>query len=154
MGSSSSRPPFLQAQMAERRWARVGAISRGSQDRVPEAKRPRKDRPLPPTNPVRRPWKRWLAVGTAVVALAFLGHAGMAWWNRPSEADLRAGENLFVHEWTPGDPLSAGGDGLGPVFNAKSCVECHFQGGRGGGGSFAGDDDGRAGDEQGEQGEG
>ncbi|MDC6679389.1 hypothetical protein OEZ78_28405, partial [Leclercia adecarboxylata] len=29
----------------------------------------------------------------------------------------------------------AQGDGLGPVFNAKSCVACHFQGGVGGGGA-------------------
>ena len=28
----------------------------------------------------------------------------------------------------------AGGDGLGPVFNERSCVACHFQGGVGGGG--------------------
>ena len=26
------------------------------------------------------------------------------------------------------------GDGLGPVFNARSCTACHFQGGVGGGG--------------------
>src|SRR3990172_8817640 len=44
------------------------------------------------------------------------------------------GKDLFVHEWTPGDKLSPAGDGLGPVFNAKSCVECHNQGGAGGGG--------------------
>ena len=43
------------------------------------------------------------------------------------------GQALFEHEWTPNDPL-AEGDGLGPVFNAKSCVACHFQGGIGGGG--------------------
>ena len=30
-------------------------------------------------------------------------------------------------EWTPGDPWTSG-DGLGPVFNATSCVECHNQG--------------------------
>ena len=40
---------------------------------------------------------------------------------------------LFEHEWTPQDPL-AGGDGLGPVFNAKSCAACHFLGGLGGAG--------------------
>lgn len=45
-----------------------------------------------------------------------------------------AGKELFEHEWTPGDPLAAGGDGLGPVFNARSCVECHRQGGIGGSG--------------------
>jgi CxxC motif-containing protein (DUF1111 family) len=42
---------------------------------------------------------------------------------------------LFSHEWTENDPLSGGGDGVGPVFNAKSCVACHFQGGTGGGGT-------------------
>jgi len=41
--------------------------------------------------------------------------------------------DLFVREWRPRDPL-AHGDGLGPVFNARSCVACHFQGGVGGGG--------------------
>jgi CxxC motif-containing protein (DUF1111 family) len=45
-----------------------------------------------------------------------------------------AGRDLFVHEWTPNDSLAGGGDGLGPVFNAKSCSQCHKQGGLGGGG--------------------
>jgi CxxC motif-containing protein (DUF1111 family) len=44
-----------------------------------------------------------------------------------------AGLALFRHEWQPHDS-KAHGDGLGPVFNARSCVECHFQGGVGGGG--------------------
>jgi CxxC motif-containing protein (DUF1111 family) len=46
---------------------------------------------------------------------------------------VAAGRELFNHEWTPKDPLT-GGDGLGPVFNANSCVDCHSQGGPGGGG--------------------
>ena len=50
----------------------------------------------------------------------------------PEELRL-AGLQLFQHEWEPGDP-QARGDGLGPVFNAKSCAACHFQGGIGGGG--------------------
>jgi CxxC motif-containing protein (DUF1111 family) len=45
----------------------------------------------------------------------------------------RLGRELFVHHWTERDPLT-GGDGLGPVYNASSCVECHNQGGVGGGG--------------------
>jgi CxxC motif-containing protein (DUF1111 family) len=45
----------------------------------------------------------------------------------------QAGLKLFEHHWTPSDPL-AQGDGLGPVFNERSCVACHFQGGVGGGG--------------------
>lgn len=46
----------------------------------------------------------------------------------------QTGKELFLHEWTPGDPLASSGDGLGPVFNARSCVECHKQGGTGGSG--------------------
>lgn len=46
---------------------------------------------------------------------------------------IAQGQKLFAHEWSTGDAL-AGGDGLGPVFNAKSCATCHFQGGIGGAG--------------------
>jgi CxxC motif-containing protein (DUF1111 family) len=44
------------------------------------------------------------------------------------------GRELFEHEWAPGDPLASCGDGLGPVFNATSCVACHNQAGPGGAG--------------------
>ena len=47
-----------------------------------------------------------------------------------------AGRDLFEHRWTVNDPL-ASGDGIGPVFNARSCLECHSQGGGGGGGPVA-----------------
>ncbi|HZW33866.1 MAG TPA: di-heme oxidoredictase family protein [Isosphaeraceae bacterium] len=62
--------------------------------------------------------------------------AGSFW--RPGPQAVRAesarlGRVLFTHRWTHNDPL-AQGDGLGPVFNASSCVECHSQGGPGGGG--------------------
>jgi CxxC motif-containing protein (DUF1111 family) len=50
--------------------------------------------------------------------------------------DIRAGGVLFSHEWKPNDPLCAGGDGLGPVYNATSCVACHRQGGLGGSGGL------------------
>ena len=46
---------------------------------------------------------------------------------------VAAGRKLFIHEWKPGDPL-AKGDGLGPVYNARSCLECHNLGGPGGAG--------------------
>jgi CxxC motif-containing protein (DUF1111 family) len=57
-----------------------------------------------------------------------------AWEEAHSPEMVQAGRELFHHEWTPGDPLSPNGDGLGPVFNATSCVACHNQGGSGGGG--------------------
>jgi CxxC motif-containing protein (DUF1111 family) len=77
------------------------------------------------------------------MAMFGLGTFGVLWVLTPGVPLLRAprasaearaaGLELFEHEWLPHDP-SARGDGLGPVFNAQSCVECHFQGGAGGGG--------------------
>jgi mono/diheme cytochrome c family protein len=57
----------------------------------------------------------------------------------PQSVDLAAaakGRELFEHAWTAGDPRASNGDGLGPVFNANSCVACHRQGGAGGSGSL------------------
>jgi len=66
---------------------------------------------------------------------------GLRIWSWPAvqetkldPVDVAAGKELFTHVWTVNDPL-AGGDGVGPVFNAASCVACHFQGGLGGAGS-------------------
>ena len=50
-----------------------------------------------------------------------------------SSETSRLGRELFTHRFTEHDPLT-GGDGLGPVYNASSCVECHNQAGVGGGG--------------------
>jgi hypothetical protein len=79
-------------------------------------------------------------VGAGIFSVALVGvlwmfSPGMPVLRGPTApAELRqAGLQLFQHEWEPGDP-QAGGDGLGPVFNAKSCAACHFQGGIGGGG--------------------
>lgn len=58
-------------------------------------------------------------------------------WSRPPVVDTasaQAGETLFMHDWKVRDSLSPSGDGLGPVFNASSCVACHNQSGIGGGG--------------------
>jgi CxxC motif-containing protein (DUF1111 family) len=75
--------------------------------------------------------------------LSVLLGAWVAWSQTPGIPVLRApgasaaikeaGLTLFEHDWKPGDSL-AGGDGLGPVFNERSCVACHFQGGVGGAG--------------------
>src|SRR4051794_29769496 len=44
------------------------------------------------------------------------------------------GRELFERTWQPDDRRTPGGDGLGPVFNDRSCVACHGLGGAGGGG--------------------
>ncbi|MDM4018519.1 di-heme oxidoredictase family protein [Roseiconus lacunae] len=49
------------------------------------------------------------------------------------QANIVQGKRLFEHQWTSGNPR-LGSDGLGPLFNASSCVGCHHQGGAGGGG--------------------
>jgi len=55
-----------------------------------------------------------------------------------SEKDPLAGTfgyDLFHREWSRDDPISPeSGNGLGPLFNAKSCIACHNQGGSGGAG--------------------
>jgi CxxC motif-containing protein (DUF1111 family) len=78
------------------------------------------------------------------IGLALAVSLGATWFVLPGLPVLRApsaraeerseGRELFVHEWQPRDPL-AHGDGLGPVFNGRSCGACHFQGGVGGAGS-------------------
>src|SRR5438128_2237983 len=85
------------------------------------------------------------------VGLSALAAAGLTWsliaapssGGEPRVAAKKAkselhphsvGEELFVRQWKVNDPRGRGGDGLGPVFNERSCVACHGQGGPGGGG--------------------
>lgn len=86
-----------------------------------------------------RNWRSWSFKqwSMLIVTGALIGYGSthlLQAWNTPSEEVLLTGQQLFVHEWHPQDSLAAGGDGLGPVFNAKSCVACHFQGAVGGSG--------------------
>ncbi|MDR3634769.1 MAG: sigma-70 family RNA polymerase sigma factor [Isosphaeraceae bacterium] len=53
---------------------------------------------------------------------------------RAVPAEQARGEMLFAKEWVPNDPVSRGGDGLGPVYNETSCVACHGLGAPGGAG--------------------
>jgi CxxC motif-containing protein (DUF1111 family) len=74
----------------------------------------------------------------ALLILAPVGLRVLTWQRPPehgeSAADVQAGKELFTRTWAVKDPLCRGGDGLGPVYNATSCVACHKQGGLGGGG--------------------
>src|SRR5437879_2840381 len=89
----------------------------------------------------QRGWSMKLCCPAWCAAALVLVFGPVAWrvatWERqqPLSVDqdmARAGEVLFKHEWQPNDPLCPSGDGLGPVFNAKSCVACHNPGGAGG----------------------
>ena len=75
----------------------------------------------------------------AAVALAPVGWRMLTWQRfKPANVEpamASAGSELFHHVWKAGDSLTPDGDGLGPVFNERSCVACHNQGGSGGGGT-------------------
>jgi CxxC motif-containing protein (DUF1111 family) len=76
----------------------------------------------------------------AILFLTPMGIRVLTWpahrQHAPEPTMVQAGQMLFNHVWVPNDPLCAGGDGLGPVFNANSCVACHHQGGVGGSGGL------------------
>lgn len=85
--------------------------------------------------------QRRLVVYATVAVLAVGGYwtffsdgLPIFWGPTARAAEVEQGRDLFEHQWTANDPL-AQGDGLGPVFNARSCAACHFQGGVGGGGA-------------------
>src|SRR5262245_29699607 len=80
----------------------------------------------------------WRNAALAALVLAAVGGGARAYVAARLDVTVttemrQAGRELFVRQWTPHDP-QAKGDGLGPVFNANSCLACHFQGGVGGGG--------------------
>ncbi len=52
----------------------------------------------------------------------------------PPLAQTERGREMFVRRWKAGDSHTPKGDGLGPMFNAQSCADCHSLGGLGGGG--------------------
>ncbi len=83
-------------------------------------------------------WGWYLLIG--IVLLAPAGVRMLSWSKFHRQAldpqTVQAGQTLFSHEWKANDPLASGGDGLGPVFNADSCVACHNQGGVGGAGDL------------------
>jgi CxxC motif-containing protein (DUF1111 family) len=45
--------------------------------------------------------------------------------------DVRLGEAVFGKLWASAPASTKSSDGLGPLFNARSCQSCHFGGGRG-----------------------
>ena len=83
------------------------------------------------------PQSRRSRIGWAAAASIGVGFCvGMMRRGEATPAMIAQGRELFMHEWSVDDPLAAG-DGLGPVFNERSCVACHFQGGVGGSGPRA-----------------
>lgn len=83
---------------------------------------------------MRRPSRRVVCVGSLCVASALMALLISARAAICDEAQVARGRELFARVWQPQRPDAEHGDGLGPLFNARSCAECHKQGGPGGGG--------------------
>jgi CxxC motif-containing protein (DUF1111 family) len=47
------------------------------------------------------------------------------------ELDFKIGKRLFRRSWVSAPSSTGGADGLGPLFNARSCERCHSRDGRG-----------------------
>ena len=75
--------------------------------------------------------RTWRSCGLLAGLLAAGGIESRAAGPNPVVAQ---GKELFLREWRPNDGRAHGGDGLGPVYNERSCVACHKQGGVGGSG--------------------
>lgn len=87
---------------------------------------------------------RSMAVATSLASVWSLASVDLTFADKKASHERSAeeleaakeidGRELFERQWKPGDERSHGGDGLGPMFNEKSCVACHKDGGVGGGG--------------------
>ena len=47
------------------------------------------------------------------------------------ELDFKVGDGIFKRTWVSAPSSTTSGDGLGPLFNSRSCQSCHLKDGRG-----------------------
>jgi CxxC motif-containing protein (DUF1111 family) len=47
------------------------------------------------------------------------------------QLDFKVGDGIFRKLWMPAPSSTASSDGLGPLYNARSCQSCHIRDGRG-----------------------
>ena len=74
-----------------------------------------------------------LSGGATTVVNATASAFGQPARNLPLEqrTDFFVGNAFFNRDWVTAPSSTEGSDGLGPVFNARSCSSCHFRDGRG-----------------------
>jgi CxxC motif-containing protein (DUF1111 family) len=74
-----------------------------------------------------------LSGGAATVFDATINAFGQPARNLPLDERTRffVGNALFNRNWVTAPSSTEGSDGLGPLFNARSCSSCHFRDGRG-----------------------
>src|SRR6476620_1070109 len=84
---------------------------------------------------------RWRRVRVAIAQLLctasiIAGAPALLRADSTAASTIEDGRALFVRQWTEYDEQTPNGDGLGPMFNARSCADCHHQGGVGGSGKL------------------
>ena len=79
---------------------------------------------------------RTMAIGFGVFVVGSWCPPVWAGAKPDAEELVIVGEEIFQRRWVANDPRSRTGDGLGPVYNAASCLACHNQKGPGGGGGM------------------
>lgn len=62
---------------------------------------------------------------TLAIALSLAGLAGGGALSAGSGLDIAIGRALFKRAWVPGPASTQADDGLGPLFDARSCASCH-----------------------------
>lgn len=77
-------------------------------------------------------------ISLAIVASSSTLLADTSAYNRPfpnlSDTEKQSfylGESIFERFWVPAPSSTTASDGLGPLFNARSCHSCHLKNGRG-----------------------
>lgn len=48
-----------------------------------------------------------------------------------TQLDFKLGNSIFKKLWVPSPSSTTASDGLGPLYNARSCMQCHIRDGRG-----------------------
>ena len=75
------------------------------------------------------PYRWWaVACALAVLATAQIPRGSLA--NSGESLDAVIGQAIFEKIWISAPASTRSGDGLGPLFNARSCESCHEGGGR------------------------
>jgi CxxC motif-containing protein (DUF1111 family) len=82
-----------------------------------------------------RAWAHGAALGlSAVAALCSMGHAALGGETELAADDrfnLALGQVVFRKQWVSAPSSTTSSDGLGPLYNARACAQCHPHGGRG-----------------------
>jgi CxxC motif-containing protein (DUF1111 family) len=106
-------------------------VACGDDDRQPPAATatPQPTATATPAEPLGDP----LSGGAGTVVNDTIAAFGQPARNLPLEERTAffTGNALFNRDWVMAGSSTSGSDGLGPVFNARSCSSCHFRDGRG-----------------------